>query len=762
MTPLDRASLLADNSLTGADWCRAHTALMDEWIVSLFDDAGAPPGVALCAVGGYGRAELAPQSDIDVLLLHTGSPEIGILAERLWYPMWDEGLKLGHSVRTIKEALSLAASDLDTATSLLDVRHLAGDPALTTQLTQQALALWQKRNRRWLAEVSERVKVRQRKAGEVAFLLEPDLKDGRGGLRDVHAIRWAEAADRVMFDGDDSVLAEAYAVLLSTRVELHRRTGRPGDTLLLQEQDAVADALGDADADALMHRVSSAARTISWRSDEVWERISATEKGGLRWRSARDRPLGPGIVLRDGRVAITGEADPDGDPTLALRVAAAAAQHGVRIERTTLQRLAEHPPPMPEPWPDAAREALVELLSAGRPAIDVLESIDQVGLWVHVLPEWAPNRNRPQRNAYHRFTVDRHLFEAIAEAGALTGRVTRPDLLVLGTLFHDIGKGYPGDHAEVGVDLVGVIAPRMGYPPADVTILEIMVREHLLLPDVATRRDLSDEATIRHVADRTGTPEVLRLLGALTEADSLATGTAAWGAWKAELVAELVERTAIHLGETPQGPAPAEFPDAAQWALLDAGQTSIEGVDDRLTVVVSDRPGLFSRVAGALTLNGLDVLDAAAYTHDNGMALESFRVESSSGPAISWDRVTDDVARALDGRLALQARVGERARLYARSTRGQLPARPPEVRFDVDISPAATVIEVQAPDSIGLLYRATRALAELDLDIRSAKVQTLGHELVDSFYVVDALGQKIEDRARLAEIERAILHALAE
>jgi [protein-PII] uridylyltransferase len=434
----------------------------------------------------------------------------------------------------------------------------------------------------------------------------------------------------------------------------------------------------------------------------------------------------------------------------------------VRIERATLQRLADDTPPLPEPWPPEARQALIELLLAGRPTIDVLESIDQVGLWVQVLPEWAPNRNRPQRNAYHRFTVDRHLFEAVVEASALADRVSRPDLLALGTLFHDIGKGYPGDHAEVGVDLVATIGPRMGYPPEDVATLQIMVREHLLLPDIATRRDLSDEATIRHVAERTGSPEVLRLLGALTEADSLATGTAAWGTWKAELVAELVERTAVYLGEAPQRPAMAEFPDEAQWHLLHAAETSIEGVDDRLTVVVRDRPGLFSRVAGALTLNGLDVLDAAAYTHDNGMALESFRVESSAGPAIRWDRVTDDVARALDGQLALHARVGERARLYARPTRGQLPAKEPEVRFDIDISPSATVIEVQAADSIGLLYRTTRALAELDLDIRSAKVQTLGQELVDSFYVVDALGRKVDDPGRLVEIERAIVDALAE
>ena len=197
--------------------------------------------MALLAVGGYGRAELAPQSDIDVLLLHTGVKDIGAIAEAIWYPIWDEGLKLGHSVRTPKEALALAADDLDTATSLVTVRHLAGDASLSADLADRALALWRKRARRWLAEISTRVRTRQAEAGEVAFLLEPDLKEGRGGLRDVHAIRWAELAQTVMLEGDDATLEANNDVLLDARVELHRITKRPGDRLLLEEQDEVAD-----------------------------------------------------------------------------------------------------------------------------------------------------------------------------------------------------------------------------------------------------------------------------------------------------------------------------------------------------------------------------------------------------------------------------------------------------------------------------------------------------------------------------------------
>jgi [protein-PII] uridylyltransferase len=289
----------------------------------------------------------------------------------------------------VKEAVHLAASDLDTATSLLDVRLLAGDEELADTLRQQALELWQKRSRRWLAEVGERVAARQRKAGEVAFLLEPDLKEGRGGLRDVHAMRWADLADRVTFEGDSAALDAAYNVLLAARVELHRRASRPGDILLLQEQDAVAEALGDTDADALMSRVASAARTIAWRSDEVWDRVNAALKGGMRWRSSRDRVVAPGCVLRDGRMALTADADPAHDPVLVLRLAATAAEHGVRIDRGALERLAAESAPLPEPWPEEARDAFLRLLGAGSAALWVFESLDQVGLWVRLLPEWA-------------------------------------------------------------------------------------------------------------------------------------------------------------------------------------------------------------------------------------------------------------------------------------------------------------------------------------------------------------------------------------
>ena len=758
-----RQALLDDATRVGRAWCAAYTELIDDWLLQLLSRAAGSPavhGISLVAVGGYGRGELAPYSDIDVLLLHTGRPDIAQLAERIWYPIWDAGLKLGHAVRTPKDALALAEDDLDTATSLLSARHIAGDAELTADLAAVGLERWHRRSKRWLGELAREVEERHTRAGEVAFLLEPDLKEGRGGLRDVHALGWAQAARTLLFDGDAEPLDTSYATLLDARVELHRRTGRAGDVLLLQEQDAVAAALGVPDADVLMRGVATAARTIAWTSDDAWRRITSVLRGPVGRLSRRDRPLAEGVVLRDGEVHVTPEAHPGEDPVRVLRAGAIAATRGTTIDRASLEVLATQSAPLPDPWPPEARNRLAELLLSGPPAVRVIEALDQKGLWVRILPEWEPTRSCPQRNAYHRFTVDRHLVEAAVGAAALADRVLRPDLLVVGTLLHDIGKGRDGDHTAVGMDLVRTIATRMGFPPRDVETLVSLVEHHLLLPDVATRRDLDDPGTIDLVVKATGDRATLDLLAALTEADSLATGPAAWGGWKASLVADLVERTAHVLGGGRlEEVRRDDFPSHEHLVLMSAGEQVLDGSDDTLTVVTGDRPGVFSKVAGVLALHGLGVLAANAWSSDEGMALARFKVESSFGPVVPWERVKADLERAFAGRLALTARLDDRARTYGnRRPPAATPVRT-GVAFDNRASEAATVIDVQAADSIGLLHRITRALAELDLDIRKALVTTVGPQVVDAFYVRDSRGAKITDEAMLDEIERAVLHA---
>jgi [protein-PII] uridylyltransferase len=761
--PAERAVVLDDPALVGRDACRALATATDAWLRGLFEaarDAVPPTRVALLAVGGYGRGELAPFSDLDLLLVHDGKvKQVDALASALWYPVWDAGVKLGHAVRSVDDTLSLASNDVDTATSLLTARPIAGDAAVAAKVIDGGLALWTKRRSKWLGELQRRVRERQAGAGEVAYTLEPDLKDGHGGLRDVQSLWWAVQGGLVLPGDDAAALDDDYGTLVRVRVALHRATRRPGDSLRLEDQDATAGLAGYPDADTMMADVAAAARRIAWIADEAWGRVGRTTGG-------RPEAIAPGVVLVDGEVELAEGADPAADLTLVLRTAIAAARKRCRIGRRSLDVLAERVPPWPRTWPVGATDDLVALLLEGHAAIAVLESLDQRGLLARLLPEWEPVRSRPQRNAYHRFTVDRHLWEASANASLLVDRVTRPDLLVLGALLHDLGKGYPGDHTDVGVDLVHLLGPRLGFGAQDVAILATLVRHHLLLPDVALRRDLTDTATISQVAEAVGTAEVLDLLHALTEADSQATGPSAWGSWKQELVDDLVMRVRHVLGGGDVREVTWRlFPDAATSALMATGVTDVTVSDDRITVVSPDRPGTFSRVAGVLALHGLDVLSAQAHSEEPqpgapAMAASQFRVVAPRD-GIVWQPVVSDLRRALDGELAIRSRLAERARTYRRrrATQARQPG-PPQLAFHDGASSNATVVEVRAPDEIGVLHRITEALAELGLDIRHATVQTIGMEVVDTFYVRTWTGALVTDPFHRDEIERAVLHVV--
>lgn len=718
-------------------------------------------GVAVVAVGSYGRGELAPGSDLDVVLLHDGRTDIKAVADRLWYPIWDARVGLDHSVRTVTEAVQVARDDLKAALGLLDARHVTGDEQLTASLRESALAAWRRDAKRRLAELGETVRERTDKHGELAFLLEPDLKESRGGLRDVHAMSAAAAAWVV--DAPTARVRAAAARLHDVRVELHRRGERATDRLVLQEQQPVAAALGLDDADALMREVYAAARTIAFASDATWRRVESALRpprriraGLLRSAAPTRRPLADDVVEQDGEVVLARDADPASDPVLVLRAAAAAAQADLPFAPHALERLALESPALPEPWPSAALREFVTMLGAGTALVHVVESLDQAGVFERLLPEWTQVRCKPQRNAVHRYTVDRHLIEAAAAAAELTRQVSRPDLLLVGALLHDIGKGYPGDHTDAGVAVVPEIAARMGFGPVDVEVLTSLVRHHLLLPDTATRRDLDDPATIRLVAEAVPDRATLELLHALTEADALATGPAAWSDWKAGLVRTLVARAAAAMaGESP--PAP-ELLDDRQVGLADAGELAVDVDGDRVTVVAPDRPGLLWRWAGVLSLHRLAIRSATA-TSVGKTAVTVFEVAPRFGSPPDWSVVRSDVRRAYDDALPIAAQLAERERAYARGTVHVVPAR---VLWLDDASDAATVVEVRAHDRIGLLYRLTRALADEQLDVRSARMTTLGAEVVDAFYVVDAGGVLVRDAQRRRQIEEALLAACAE
>ncbi|MFF3207174.1 [protein-PII] uridylyltransferase [Streptomyces sp. NPDC002962] len=774
-----RLRLLTEGARSGPPRRSALAELTDDWLSGLFT-AGTEDlkGVSLVAVGGYGRGELSPRSDLDLLLLHDGADPkaVAALADRLWYPVWDLGLALDHSVRTPAEARKTAGEDLKVQLGLLDARHLAGDPGLTAGLRTAVLADWRNQAPKRLPELQELCVERAERQGELQYLLEPDLKEARGGLRDATALRAVAAS--WLADAPREGLDDARRRLLDVRDALHLATGRATDRLALQEQDQVAAELGLLDADTLLRQVYEAARVISYASDVTWREVGRVLRsravrprlramlGGGAKPAAERSPLAEGVVEQDGEVVLARAARPERDPVLPLRAAAAAAQAGLPLSLHAVRRLAATVRPLPTPWPAEAREQLVTLLGSGQPTIEVWEALEAEGLITRLLPDWERVRCRPQRNAVHIWTVDRHLIETAVRASEFTRRVSRPDLLLVSALLHDIGKGWPGDHSVAGEIIAKDVAARIGFDRADVAVLSTLVRHHLLLIETATRRDLEDPATVRSVADAVGSQSTLELLHALTEADALATGPAAWSSWRGSLVADLVKRVAAVLaGDAPDEPAVAA-PTAEQERLaIEAvatggpvlalrAQTELPAEDGpaddpeplgvELLIAVPDHGGVLPAVAGVLAVHRLTVRTAELRALDlptgvdGSVLLLNWRVAAEYGSLPQAARLRADLVRALDGSLDIAGRLAERDAAYPR--RRGVVAPPPRVTVAPAASRHATVIEVRAQDAPGLLHRIGQALEDAGLRVRSMHVSTLGANAVDAFYVTGADG----------------------
>ncbi|NJP30810.1 [protein-PII] uridylyltransferase [Micromonospora thermarum] len=738
----------------GAAARAARADAFDAWLRGLLP---AREGVALVAVGGLGRRQCAPYGDLDLLLLHAGVPGVDDLAAGIWYPVWDAGLRLDHSVRTVAEALSVAQDDVKVALGLLDARYVAGDEALAEQLTRTATDHWRRTAVRQLPGLREIAAARWETHGELAFLLEGDLKEAAGGLRDVGILRAIAIAG--ITDALRPAVRAAHLRLLDTRDALHTQVGRRVDRLLAQERDGVAALLGlrqlqaDAgpkavdDGDALLRRVASDARTVSHAVDDAFratDRLRAGRRRGADGRPLR-RPVARDVVEHDGELVLARTAiGARPDPSLSLRVAAAAATTRLPIARATCEWLAAYCPPLPAPWPLDARAALITLLGAGPGLVPAWETCDRYGLVDGWLPEWTRMRSLPQHNPVHRFTLDRHLVQTAYEASRHTREVDRPDLLLLGALLHDAGKGLPGDHSTVGAPLAEAVATRIGLPEHEVALIGTLVRLHLLLPDVATRRDLADPKTIAGVAGKVGDTTTLDLLHALVRADAAATGPAAWSDWKGRLVAELVARvrTTLDTGVLPEPPAPDPV-------LLAGPLPVVQVTGDRVAVAAADRRGLLATVAGCLALHRLEVISADASTVD-GRALVECRVQPRYGLAPDPIALTADLRRAVTGDVSVTQRLRGRA-LAARGA-----GAAPRVVWHREAATDAVVLELRAADAAGLLYRVTCALDEAGAQVRAARISTLGADVVDAFYLVGGW----PDDATRARVEAAVLAAV--
>jgi [protein-PII] uridylyltransferase len=707
---------------------------LDKWLAGLFP--GHIGGVSLVAVGGLGRRDCAPFSDVDLVLLHNGVAGIDRVAEGLWYPIWDAKVGLDHSVRTLPEALSVAHDDVKVALGLLDARHIAGDPVLSADLIAAAADQWRRTAVRMMPQLKEVTLARWESHGELAFLLEGDLKEAAGGLRDVTILRGIGRTG--MADTMRPAVRAATLRLLDTRDALHLAVGRRIDRLVAQERAAVAAQLSLDDGDALLRRVAGDARTVAHAVDDAWRAVDRL-RGGRRGSPVR-RPVARDVVEQDGELVLARTAiGPVPDPVLSLRVAAAAATFRMPIARATAEWLAAFSPPLPAPWPPAARAALVSLLGSGPGLLPAWETCDRYGLIDAWLPEWARMRSLPQHHPVHRFTLDRHLVQAAFEATAYLREVARPDLLLIGAFLHDVGKGLPGDHSVVGAPIAAEIAARIGLPPADVAIVEKMVRLHLLLPDVATRRDLDDPLTISTVASAVGDTTTLGLLHALARADSHATGPAAWSEWKGRLLAGLVRRvhTALDTGELPEPPAPDP-------SLLGSELPAVHLDGDRLAVAAAERKGLLGAVAACLAMYRLDVIGANVSTVD-GRTIVEFYTQPRYGMAYDPIALASDLRRVAAGDVS----VTQRVRARAMSQRGGTAS--PVVVWQRDVATDAAVLELRAADSAGLLYRVATALDEAGAEVRAARISTLGGDVVDAFYLVGSWADEAE-RDRVTQV----------
>lgn len=743
---------------SGRELARTRSDRLDGCVRALCGDVAS--GVAVAAVGGYGRREQTPGSDVDLLFLHGGDDPslIGRLVDAVLYPLWDAGVPVSHSVRTLAECRHEAAARVESLTALLDARVLAGSAELVGRASELSRDVVRQDTARFVEALRRSRGERDRRFGSVGRTLEPDLKEGLGGMRDVQVLRWlATVADPTdeAGDGDGPIRPpEALDHLLLVRMALHRASSSRSNRLLAEHHEPVAALLGIQDEpdwearDRLMRAIFVNGRWIEHLTDQV---LGSSRQGGGSMTVA-PRDLVETICLEDGAALLRAE--------------------------------------------------------------------DAVGTLRHRLPGWEDVRGRPQRDPYHRYPVDVHLLETLAEAARLirepdepfaveaAAEVGHPAALLLGALLHDIGKVGRGSHVPRGIEAASSVMLEMGVGGDLRDDVLFLVGEHLLLSDTATRRNLEDEDLIVHVAARVGDERRLALLYLLTVSDAHATGPAASSPWRLGLVRELVAKVSHAFERGLMDRDRATRLEAAEATLREALASSDRPTEEidafltgmppgyvlwvapsdvarhlglvvprpgpvqvrmsvrpsdalgtyRVSLGAMDRRGFLAAVSGSMTLSGLSILHAQAFTTEDGLALDVFDVRGAFEEEVReerWERFSSMIGDALRGTLNLGERV--------RSLRAHYPPAsadvPVTVSIDHEASDFYSVVEVSASDRLGLLFDLASVMADHDLDVHVAKVSTYGPRVVDVFYVRDSAGQKVNDAARAAQLERSLIAA---
>lgn len=744
---------------------RSRSDESDLLLSQLFLECGGDEkAIAIAAVGSFGRGELTPGSDLDIVILHSGTYSAETLAEivnKILYPLWDRKIKVDYSVRTSSETKQALQADLKVAMGLLDIRLITGSAELVADVQILALDSWRNGADRYLALLEQSLEERHVRSGELAYLLEPDLKESRGGLRDITALKAINMSGRVSLPMER--VSQAESLLSTVREALHTVSGRDKDRLLFIEQDKVANLLGYVDADLLISDVANSARAVDYLMQMALHRLHNRGQDGFGrfLKKVRSTTVGEGISVSNNEVVIDSTRDIDLDPLIGLRAAAKAAQLGLPLSFDSLQiysdKLKSGMGKIPHPWPREAREYLISLIGAGPAMISIFESLDQEGLLLQWIHEWEGVRSLPQRNVLHRHTVDRHMVETAVAAAALTRQVHRPDLLLFTALFHDIGKGSLEDHSLRGERLIEPLALRLGFTDSDTAIIKILVKHHLLLSATATRRDLDDPATIAGVVSMIPDLQTLELLHALSIADGEATGRGAWSSWKATLVSDLVRRATLALRDNTIESQPELSGLQIQKAAT--GQLHVE-IEDRgnfyaLEIVAPDSTGLLSIVAGVFNVLRLDVKSARTRTVNRVAVMEWIVQPDPNAPDVSAVDVQAEIERAFGDERLLAAKIQSRIAAYAQLPTIPVPA--PIVETFLDAATDATIIEVRSHDRPALLFSIGDAIRRCNIDIRAAIVTTLGAEAIDTLYVTEVSGGALtQERADYVASELAL------
>lgn len=811
--------------------------------------------IAALAVGGFGRAEMAPFSDIDLLFLtpYKQTPWGESLIESVLYVLWDLRLKVGHSTRTADDCLRLAKQDVSIRTSLLENRFVWGDRALAEKLDQRLWSeLFDQTGPQFVELKLEERAERHDRQGSSRYLLEPNLKEGKGGLRDLQTLYWigkylyhaASTEDLVrmgVFTADEyATLAEAEAFLWTTRVHLHLLNGRPVEQLTFDAQVEIAGALGYRDDTAqrgverFMHDYFRHAKHVgdltriflaALEARHVKSRPSLGEKLRTVFTFGRD-PTGPAFTLKNGRLDMHDEGAFAKDPLNILRLFEESLAADIPIHPDALRRVAANLDLIDDKVRNdrEANRIFLDLLLGHQNPERALRLMNEVGVLGAFIPEFGRIVALMQFNMYHYYTVDEHTIRTISTLSMIERKQLVADLpvvsdimargvdrrvLYVALLLHDIGKGSGRDHSTVGAEVAERLCPRLGLEPEETELVVWLVRHHLLMSDVAQKRDLADPRTARDFARVVKSPTRLKFLSVLTVCDIRGVGPGVWNNWKAMLLRSLYSETIEVLTGGSQATSRPEREAAAKAALAEAladwSPAEIEaecarhyapywlGFETRTHAIfarlgrglkddtpgieieldesrdatevcfaMADHPGIFARLAGALALAGANVVDARTYTTTDGVATAAFWIQDASGKPYERARMTrlrSSVQRTLAGQIKAREALRDKDKIKKRERDFQVPTR---IGFDNSGSDIYTIIEVETRDRPGLLYDLTRTLTANGISISSAIIATYGEQAVDVFYVKDLFGLKLYTDSKRSQLEQRLRAAIAD